>query len=283
MIWLMVKRNLKIYFRDKIAVFFSLLGVIIIIGLYVLFLGNMLTRQTSNDIPIDTGFIISAWVMAGVVTIATITTSMGAFGAMVQDKSKKIIYDFEVSPMKRTTLVLSYVLSALIVSLIMSFLTLLFSEIYFLINVGQLLGFVTILKCLGLLIFAVISSSTFVFMLVSFFNNNTAFTTASSIIGSLIGFLAGVYIPIGTMPTSVQRLIQIFPLSHAAVLMRQAMMSGIVDLNQVPTDFKESMGVNFYINNTMITNLQSILYILVTSILFLGVAVIVVSRKNKKI
>ena len=31
------QRNLKVFFRQKSAVFFSLLGVILVIGLYVLF------------------------------------------------------------------------------------------------------------------------------------------------------------------------------------------------------------------------------------------------------
>jgi len=34
------KRNLLIFFRDKAAVFFSLLAVFLIIGLYALFLGT---------------------------------------------------------------------------------------------------------------------------------------------------------------------------------------------------------------------------------------------------
>ncbi|MCE2347505.1 ABC transporter permease, partial [Streptococcus thermophilus] len=36
----MVKRNLKIYFRDKASVFFSMLSVIIIFALYILFIGD---------------------------------------------------------------------------------------------------------------------------------------------------------------------------------------------------------------------------------------------------
>ena len=35
-------RNLRVFFKDKTAVFFSLLAVFVIIGLYVLFLGNVL-------------------------------------------------------------------------------------------------------------------------------------------------------------------------------------------------------------------------------------------------
>ncbi len=36
-----IKRNLKVFFRDRAAVLFSLLAVFIIIGLYALFLGDV--------------------------------------------------------------------------------------------------------------------------------------------------------------------------------------------------------------------------------------------------
>ena len=36
-----VKRNMKIYLRDRSAVFFSLMTMIIVIGLMLLFLGDM--------------------------------------------------------------------------------------------------------------------------------------------------------------------------------------------------------------------------------------------------
>ena len=39
------QRNLKVFFRQKSAVFFSLLGVILVIGLYVLFLGDVWIRN----------------------------------------------------------------------------------------------------------------------------------------------------------------------------------------------------------------------------------------------
>ena len=38
--WAMTKRNLKVFFRDRSSVFFSLLAVFIIIALYAVFLGD---------------------------------------------------------------------------------------------------------------------------------------------------------------------------------------------------------------------------------------------------
>ena len=39
------KRNLKLYFRDKGSVFFSLLGVFVILALYIFFLGDEFTKD----------------------------------------------------------------------------------------------------------------------------------------------------------------------------------------------------------------------------------------------
>ena len=44
-----VGRNIKIFFRDKANVFFSLLAVLIIIGLYVFFLGKNLTSGLGDS------------------------------------------------------------------------------------------------------------------------------------------------------------------------------------------------------------------------------------------
>ena len=85
-------RNLKLFFRDKMTVFFSLLGVLIIIGLYVLFLGDTITSGM-QDIP-NARFLMDSWIMAGVLAVTSITTTMGAFGIMVDDRHNNLIKDF---------------------------------------------------------------------------------------------------------------------------------------------------------------------------------------------
>ena len=53
-------RNLKLFFKDKAAVFFSLLAVFIIIGLYALFLGDVWTDSFS-DVPGHASLWIPGW------------------------------------------------------------------------------------------------------------------------------------------------------------------------------------------------------------------------------
>ncbi|MDT8336644.1 MAG: ABC transporter permease [Candidatus Izemoplasmatales bacterium] len=282
MILNLIKRNLKLYFRDKTSVFFSLLGVFIIIGLYVIFLGKMMIGYMDEIIGVNSRFLMTSWIMAGVISVTTITTCNGAFGIMVEDTALKKLRDFKVSPIKRWQLVLSYVISAMIVGTIMSSLTLVLSELYIYIDGGSILSFSALLKVLGLILLSVFSSSALIFLIMSFIQSQNAFGTASSIIGTLIGFLTGIYIPIGNLPSGVQTLIKIFPLSHSGVLLRQVMMNEAMDLQYLPNEFKIFLGIAFEVNGDFLSDIAHIAYLLLSGVVFYLLAIVVVSRKRSK-
>ncbi len=286
MIISLIKRNLKVYFRDHMSVFFSMLGVFIIIMLYLIFLGDMMVNyalsEVNDSFGVNIRFLMDSWIMAGVITVATITTTLGAYGVMVMDNSSKVINDFKVSPIKRTTLVLSYILSAFIVGVIMSLLSLAFGETYILISGGKLLSFIGFFKTLGVIMLSVLMSSSIIFFIISFIKSNNAFGAVSTVFGSIIGFLMGVYIPIGNLPDGVQSIIRFFPFAHPAVLMRQAMMSEAVDLSYMPEEFMVFTGVNFKYNDIILPVFGHILLILGISILFFILGVLVISKKRRK-
>ncbi len=284
MIASLIKRNLKLYFRDKISVFFSLLGVFIIILLFVLFLGENMVRNVPtelNDYGVNIRFLMDSWIMAGVITVATITTTLGAYGTIVNDNSTGVINDFKVSPIKRSALVLSYVISSCLVGFIMSMCSLVFAEIYILISGGEIISFFGLIKVIGVIILSVLMSSSVIFLIITFVKSNNSFGAVSTVFGSIIGFLMGVYIPIGGLPPGIQTVIRFFPFAHPAVLLRQIMMSEAVDLSLISQGFMEFTGVNFVYNNTIFPVIGHILLILGVTIVFFGLGVIVTSRKRK--
>ncbi len=122
-------RNLKVFFRDKTSVFFSLLAVFIVIGLYVLFLGDIMAKGLSHHGG-DMRFLIDSWIMAGILSVTAVTTTMGAFGIMVEDRANNIIKDFSSSPIRRTTLAGGYILGAFIIGVIMSLVALVLFGVY---------------------------------------------------------------------------------------------------------------------------------------------------------
>ncbi|HRL00687.1 MAG TPA: ABC transporter permease, partial [Trichococcus flocculiformis] len=217
-----VGRNIKIFFRDKANVFFSLLAVLIIIGLYVFFLGKNLTSGL-GDSP-GAQYVMDSWIMSGVISVSGVTTTMGAFAVMIDDRANKILKDFTVSPIRSSKLAAAYILSSVVVGFIMSLVTFVLAEAYIFLNGGELLAPLAILKMLGLILLTVLTSSAMVYFLTSFFNSQNAFATASTILGTIIGFLAGVYVPIGQFSDNVQTIIKLFPMTYSASLMRQVMM-----------------------------------------------------------
>lgn len=215
-------RSLKIFFRLKSAVFFSLLSVVIIIGLYVVFLGDVWSAD--YDLPGIT-LLIQQWLIAGLLSVTSVTATLGAFALVINDRTQRIDRDFLTAPISRSAIIGGYILGAYIVGVSLTVLALILGELYIVFCGGTLLSPTALVQMLAVILLSVLASSTMLFFLVTFFDSQSAFSTAGTIIGTLIGFITGIYLPIGTLPSTVQWLVKLFPLSHAAALMRQILLA----------------------------------------------------------
>ena len=278
------KRNILLYFRDKTAVFFSLLAVLILIALYVLFLGDM-TSKNLPDFP-SKKVLLMSWFIAGILSVTSMTTTLASFGILVEDRANNTYMDFFSSPISRIKLVGGYIFSALAVGFFMCLFTFAAAEV-FLFTIGEaLLPFNKMLEVAGVILLAVLASASMVLLLVSFFKTSNAFAAASTVIGTLLGFLAGIYIPIGVLPDYIQTVVKIFPVSHAAALFRQILMeTPLIDaFTNAPAEMLETfqldMGVFYEINGTNTSKLFSVLYLIGTTLLFFLLALLVMMRKK---
>ena len=280
-----VSRNLKVFFRDKTAVFFSLLAVFIVLGLYVFFLGDVWVESFPNIKGVKN--LMNCWIMAGLIGVTSVTANMGAFGTMIEDKSKNKIKDFYVSPIKKSKIVGGYIISSFIVGSMMSVLTLIISQIYLAYSGVDVLNFKELIEVFLVILITSLSNSAMILFIVSLFNSEKAFSTASTIVGTLIGFITGIYLPISMLPDSVQIIVKLFPTSHGISILRQIFMKKQMDISfaDIPTnyidEFKESMGVVYYINDKLVSNTTSIFILIVSTIIFFFLAVLVLYRKKK--
>lgn len=282
----LVRRNLLVYFRDRAGVFFSFLSVIIIIGLYALFLGDMqvmAVEEAAGKVP-GIRFMIDSWIMAGLLAVNTITVSLGALAIMVRDQDKKVLRDFLTAPVKRSAIVLSYILSTFIVTTILSLAGLILMEGYILLFGGDLLSAVVLLKVVGVLLLSILNAVALMFFMTTFVRSLSAFSTLSTIIGTLIGFIAGVYVPISLMPTAVQYATMLFPTTHTAALLRQLFME--VPLAEVfahapaeaAEEYREAYGVVFKLNGEIITPEATLLYLAGLTVVLIALSVLRVRR-----
>ena len=280
-----MKRNLLVFFKDKASVFFSLLSVFIIIGMYALFLGDVWTSGM-KDVP-NARNIMDCWIVAGLIAVTSVTTTMGAFGTMVEDKSRKIIKDIRSSPMPRVNIAGGYILSAFVIGVIMCVVALVLCQLYLVSEGGAVFTGIQLVKIFGLILLSTFSNTALVLFFVSFFQSNNAFSIASTIIGTVIGFLTGIYIPIGQLPEGVQTVIKVFPPSHSALLLRQVIMEDAIKTGfagapaNAVSDFKEMLGVTFQVGGKAVEPLTSILILIVSGFFFLGLSMLSLSRKKR--
>ena len=279
-------RNLRIFFRDRAAVFFSVLAVFIIIGLYALFLSDVWTAELEGFTGVR--YMMDSWIMAGLLAVTSVTTTMGAFGVMVEDRSKKIYKDFSVTPVRRGSLAGGYVISAVTIGIIMSVITLILAELYIVSGGGELLDAGAMLKTLGMIVFSTIANTSMVLLIVSFFKSANAYATACTVIGTLIGFLTGIYMPIGNLPEGVQWVVKCFPPSHSALLFRRIMMEAPVSQSfsgapaEVTDGFMHQMGVVFDFGGTDASPWVSVAVLAVSAAVFYALSVYVMSRKKDR-
>ena len=158
------KRNIKLFFRDRSAVFFSLLAVLIIIGLYALFLGDVWTENFAHIA--NARQIMDAWIMAGLIAVTSVTSTMGAFGILVDDRTKKIEKDFAASPIPKASLAGGYILSAFTVGVIMSVVALVLAQGYLLLGGGAMLSALAYLKLFGLIVLTTLANTAMVLSLI---------------------------------------------------------------------------------------------------------------------
>ena len=280
-----VSRNLKVFFRDKTAVFFSLLAVLIVLGLYIFFLGDVWVDSFPNIKGVKN--LMNCWIIAVLIGVTSVTANMGAFGTMIEDKSKNKIKDFYVLPIKKSKIVGGYIISSFIVGSMMSVVTLIISQIYLVYSGVDVLNFKELTEVFLIILMTSLSNSAMILFIVSLFSSEKAFSTASTIVGTLIGFITGIYLPISMLPDSVQIIVKLFPTSHGISILRQIFMKKQMDISfaDVPTnyinEFKESMGVVYYINDKLVSNTTSIFILIASTIIFFFLAVLILYKKKK--
>ncbi len=217
---------------------------------------------------------MNSWIMAGLMAVTSVTTTMGAVGVVVDDRAKGIAKDFYTSPLKRTTLVGGYLISTLVVGVIMSLVALVLAELYIVGSGGSLLPWANFIEVLGLIVLSTLASGAMMFFMVSFFKTQNSFGVASTVLGTLIGFLMGIYVPIGVLPSAVQTVIKFFPISHAATLFRQVFMEVPMTSSfagappEMVLGFQTTLGVIYQIGDGTVSFLGSVLVLVGTSLLF---------------
>lgn len=285
----MVKRNCLCYFRDKASVFFSLLGVLIVILLYLIFLKDMLVdsfmTEISDMVTRDSvKEFVDAWVMAGILAIVSVTTSAGSLQTMISDKVSGRERDAKMTSLSSAKISAAYILSTFLVGQIMSLIAFVIA-IGYLAATGCEMSAEGIVKTLLLTIPASLSGAIIVYTLTCRMRSEGAFSGFSTVLGVLIGFLTGIYMPLGTMAEGMQTIGSLMPATHMAALMRQTLSKNAFDkiMTGAPSETYDEiwymMGYQIELFGVDFSWQASVIYVIAVTLAFFGIAVILTKKK----
>lgn len=257
----LVKRNMRIYLRDKGAVFFSLLAMLIVILLMVLFLGDMnisaitdmlgkLPHRDKKQDEKNAELLVLQWTLAGVISINAVSVTLSVLTAMIRDKNNGTLQSIYTSPVSRLSIALSYICAAWICSIIICTLTLVLSEIYCVYMGAAAFSAVQHLQLFGMICVNSFTYACIMYFLAAIVKSEGAWSGLGTIIGTLVGFLGGIYLPIGSLAEGIANVLKCTPILYGTVMFRRIMteQAGDVCFENAPAEmqdtYNEVMGVS---------------------------------------
>ncbi len=229
----LVKRNTKLYFKDKGMFISSLITPIILLVLYATFLKNVYTSSFTNALAIP-GLTVSTALINGFVggqlissllAVCCVTVAFCCNLLMIKDKTGGARQDLTVAPLKPGTLGLSYYLATLISTLIITVTATVVSFAY-LAAVGWYLSAgdaaLVLLDVLLLTLFGTALSSCVNF----FLSTDGQASAVGTIVSAGYGFICGAYMPISSFGSGLQRVLSFFPGTYGTALLRNHCLRG---------------------------------------------------------
>ena len=275
----LIRRNTKLYFKDKGMFFSSLITPVILLVLYATFLKKVFDDSFRSALA-QAGATVADSIINGVVggqlissllAVSCVTVAFCSNLLMIKDKTSGARHDLTISPVRPATLALGYYLASLLSTLIITVLAAA-------VCLGYLAGvgwYLTAGDVLGLLldVFLLTMFGTALSSCINFWLSTDGQASAvGTIVSAGYGFICGAYMPISNFGTGLQKVLSFLPGTYGTSLLRNHAMGGAfaeMEKQGFPKEvveaIRDSVDCNLYFFDHQVTNGQMYL-ILVGSI-----------------
>lgn len=232
MLWSLIKRNSKVYFKDKSVFLSSLITPIILLVLFITFLKNVYVDSITSQIPsgeevssaILNGF-AGSWLISSIIATSCVTIAFCANMIMVQDKVTGAYKDLTITPVKQSILSLSYYISTAIVTGIVCYATFGVGLIY-LAFTGFYMSLVDILLTMLDIALLVLFGTALSSIVCMFLNSQGAISAVATLVSSMYGFICGAYMPLSQFSEGLRNVLMLLPGTYGTGIIRNHMMRG---------------------------------------------------------
>lgn len=291
-VYYLCKRNAKVYFKDPMSFFVSLITPLILLFLFLAFLKT--TYENSllsaigelkvSDRVVD-GF-TGGWLFSSVLSTSCVTVAFCS-GTMVEDKINSADLDLSVAPVKPIVVKLSYTLSNLICTLLVVFALLAIGLVYLAI-VGFYMSFADIL----LSIVNIVLTSSFAVLLANiiwmFIKSQGVVSGICAALSALYGFVCGAYMPISSMGEGMKNFASLLPGTYSTILFRQYFLSGpLQEISKtVPQAAVDAIGQSFDMDISFFSHevptYAMYLIVAISCLVLFGILSLITYLKTKK-
>ncbi len=228
----LMRRNVRLFFKDKGMFFTSLITPMILLVLYATFLAKVYRDSFTAALPagfsLDSAVIdatVGGQLISSLLAVSCVTVAFCSNLLMVQDKVSGARRDITVSPVKRSTLAISYFVASTATTLIVTVTAFAVCLVYlafvgWYMTVGDVL--LMLLDVVLLTLFGTALSSCVNFSL----STNGQASAVGTIVSAGYGFICGAYMPISAFSNGLQRVISFLPGTYGTALMRSHALAG---------------------------------------------------------
>ncbi|HAR48055.1 MAG TPA: ABC transporter [Firmicutes bacterium] len=280
----LIKRNIKLFFKDKGLVIGALVGPIILIVLYFTFLNDVyrdtfksfIPEGTSNKIIND---IVNGELISSILAVSCITVSFCSNFLMVRDKVNNARSDLLVSPVKSYVLALAYYIATVISSLTICYIALGISLVF----VAFSHWFFTASSLLMLLldVFLTVLFGTALSSIINFFlTSEGQISAVGTIISAGYGFICGAYMPINSYNFGLKNVIMFTPGTYCTSLIRNHSLAGAFkEMSDWPIEaiksIKDGIDCNLYLFDKQISIAGMYGIVLITILVLITIYIVI--------
>ena len=291
----LVKRNVKLFFKDKGMFFSSLITPLILLVLYATFLAKVYRDSFASAIPkgvpVEQSLIdacAGSQLFASLLAVCCVTVAFCANLIMIQDKVTGARKDLTIAPVKHSTLAMSYYFATAVNTIIIALVTTGVCFIY-LANVGWYFTtgdiFMLLLDVLILVLFGTALSSLICYPL----STEGQMSAVGTIVSAGYGFICGAYMPISQFGGGIQKVMSFFPGTYGTSLIRNHAMRGVFEEmenqhfpSEVIEGIKDAFDCNLYFSGDQVG--MSTMYVIMgvtIAVLIIAYVLINVLRKSR--
>lgn len=296
----LIRRNVKMFFKDKGTFFTALITPLILLVLYATFLNNVYKSsflQVFEAIP--TGIAVSDSILDGLtgglllsslLSVSTVTVSFCANLCMVQDKVTGARGDFDVSPVKPRSMALGYYLATAINGLIIGFSATAVGLVYLAI-VGWYLSALDVLALFGDVMLLVAFGTALSSLVCYPLKTQGQLSAVGTIVSAGYGFVCGAYMPLSQFSEGVRGVMSFFPGTYGTSLLRNHALQGACKAltaqgfpSAVIDGIRDISDCNFYFfeNQVQVWQMYLVLAAVTAALVFAYVLLHTLKGKRKK-